>query len=151
MDIVDSTTRSRMMGQIRSRDTKPEMAVRRFLHANGFRYRLHDRKLPGRPDVVLPKYRTAIFVHGCFWHQHDGCPMAYTPSTHREKWVEKFASNKARDKRALETLKQMDWNVIVVWECGLRKLSPNAVLSWLPNEIRQGKRSYIEWPSSEHA
>src|SRR4051794_34831289 len=121
MDIVDSATRSRMMGQIRSRDTKPEMAVRKFLHANGFRYRLHDRKLPGRPDLVLPKYQTVVFVHGCFWHQHSGCSLAYTPATRREAWAEKFSLNKTRDERALEALKKMGWNVIVIWECGLRK------------------------------
>jgi DNA mismatch endonuclease (patch repair protein) len=146
MDIVDSATRSRMMAQIRSTDTKPEMAVRKFLHASGFRYRLHDRKLPGSPDLVLPKYRTTIFVHGCFWHQHEGCRKAYTPATRKEKWAAKFAANKNRDRKALQALDEMGWNIIVIWECGLNDRSQSVLLDWLVDAIRQPARSYVEWP-----
>jgi DNA mismatch endonuclease (patch repair protein) len=150
MDIVDSTTRSRMMAQIRSKDTKPEMEVRRFLHAVGFRYRLHDRKLAGRPDIVLPKYRTIIFIHGCFWHQHEGCKNAYTPKASKEKWEAKFIANKARDRRALASLEEMGWNIIVIWECGLRNRTRSVSLDWLIEAIKQPARLYVEWPEPNH-
>ena len=136
-DIVDSATRSRMMSGIRSKDTKPEMTVRRFLHRNGFRYRLHDSKLPGRPDIVLPKYRLAIFVHGCFWHQHPGFKYATTPSSNQEKWNTKLLENHARDERNLESLEKDGWRVIVVWECSLRSKEPGMQLDWLISAINQ--------------
>src|SRR4051812_37432811 len=107
MDTVDTATRSRMMSGIRSKNTRPEMVVRRFLHARGFRFRLHVRTLSGSPDIVLAKYRTAIFVHGCFWHQHKDCRFATVPSTNRNQWLAKFEANNARDKKshlALSTL-----------------------------------------------
>jgi len=146
MDIVDSSVRSRMMAGIRSKDTKPEMIVRKFLHANGFRYRLHSRKLPGKPDITLPKYRTVIFIHGCFWHQHEGCAKAYRPSTRREFWELKFASNKARDKKVLDALKESGWKTIVIWECGLANLNPDIGLKWLIHELEDSKSLPIEWP-----
>lgn len=121
MDVVDSATRSRMMAGIRSKDTKPEMTVRRFLHAKGFRYRLHTRDLPGSPDLVLPKYRVAIFVHGCFWHRHLGCRYTTTPASNIEKWNEKFRANTERDMRKEAALEASGWRVIVVWECELRR------------------------------
>lgn len=120
MDVVDSATRSRMMSGIRSRDTKPEMTVRKYLHAKGFRYRLHTRTLPGSPDLVLPKYRTAIFVHGCFWHRHPGCRYTTTPASNVERWDQKFRANMERDARKQAELEAAGWRVIVVWECELR-------------------------------
>lgn len=119
-DIVDSPTRSRMMAGIRGKNTKPELRLRRSLHAMGFRYRLHARGLPGRPDLVLPKYRAVIFVHGCFWHRHEGCRFASTPSTRPEFWTAKFAANVARDDAVRSRLLQCGWRVATVWECALR-------------------------------
>ena len=110
-----------MMAGIRSKDTKPEMTVRRFLHAEGFRYRLHTRDLPGSPDLVLPKYRVAIFVHGCFWHRHPGCRYTTTPASNTERWSQKFKANMERDMRKEAALEASGWRVIVVWECELRR------------------------------
>lgn len=108
------------MSRIRSKDTKPEMLVRRFLHANGFRYRLHDKKLPGKPDIVLPKYKTVIFIHGCFWHGHEGCRYYVVPKTRTEWWVTKINSNISNDTKATVTLAQEGWRVINLWECQLK-------------------------------
>ena len=119
VDIVNKAVRSRMMSSIRSKDTTPEMIVRRFLHGKGFRYRLHVSSLPGRPDIVLPKYRVVIFVNGCFWHRHKGCRYATTPQQNQEKWQTKFNQNIARDNRNIEQLHQTGWKVIVIWECWL--------------------------------
>ncbi len=118
-DIVDKKTRSRMMSSIRGKDTKPEMTLRRALHARGFRFRLHVRDLPGRPDLVFPKFRAVVFVHGCFWHRHPGCPRATTPATRVEFWLEKFRANVSRDRRNSERLKESGWRVHTVWECEL--------------------------------
>jgi DNA mismatch endonuclease (patch repair protein) len=116
-DIVTPETRSRMMSGIRGRDTKPELAVRQFLHSRGFRYRLHARELPGRPDIVLPRYRTVVFVHGCFWHRHEGCRLAYTPKSHRKFWLTKLEGNAERDVRVQRQLRDLGWRVETVWEC----------------------------------
>jgi DNA mismatch endonuclease, patch repair protein len=116
VDMVDTATRSRMMSGIRSKDTKPEMLVRRALHKAGFRYRLHDRKLPGRPDIVLPKYKTVIFVHGCFWHGHT-CHKFKWPKTREEWWRKKIEGNIARDEANISKLHQMGWIVKVIWAC----------------------------------
>lgn len=121
-DIVDRKTRSRMMSAIRGKDTKPELALRRMLHAKGFRYRLHDQRLPGKPDIVLPKYQAIIFVHGCFWHRHAACKYAYNPKSREEFWQSKFASNVTRDSRHREQLLSQGWRVCIVWECSLRSL-----------------------------
>lgn len=121
VDVVDRETRSKMMSNIRGRDTKPEMLVRRTLHAAGFRFRLHDRLMPGRPDIVLPKYRVAILVHGCFWHRHEGCRFCTTPATRPEFWHDKFASNVKRDARNLDLLVSSGWRVATIWECALRQ------------------------------
>jgi DNA mismatch endonuclease, patch repair protein len=115
-DVVDAATRSRMMSGIRGKDTKPEMIVRRALHKGGFRYRLHDKKLPGRPDIVLPKYKTVIFVHGCFWHRH-GCKHFKWPKTRVEFWREKIEGNVRRDEMSISELKQHGWSTFVIWEC----------------------------------
>lgn len=124
-DIVDQQTRSRMMSGIRDKDTKPELALRRALHARGFRFRLHSKKVHGRPDLVLPKHRTAVFVHGCFWHRHEGCRFATTPSTREKFWQKKFEANVARDDAVRLKLLEDGWRVATVWECALRK--PNQV------------------------
>ena len=118
MDTVDRATRSRMMSGIRGKDTKPELAVRSHLHRSGLRFRLHA-KLPGKPDLVLPRYRAAVFVHGCFWHRHEGCRYTTTPSSNAVFWQEKFASNTSRDARVKKQLEKLGWRVLVVWSCRL--------------------------------
>ena len=120
-DIVDQQTRSRMMAGIRGKDTKPELALRRTLHARGFRFRLHSKTVHGRPDLVLPKYRAIVFVHGCFWHRHEGCGYASTPATRSEFWQAKFAANVARDSSVRGALLDEGWRVATIWECALRK------------------------------
>lgn len=118
MDIVDRATRSRMMSGIRGKDTKPELIVRSFLHRAGLRFRLHA-KLPGKPDLVFPKYRTIVFVHGCFWHRHEGCRYATTPANNAEFWQEKFAANVRRDAKVKLQLEELGWRVLVIWSCEL--------------------------------
>ena len=108
------------MRRVRRKNTTPEMAVRKALHANGYRFRVHRRDLPGSPDIVLPKHHLAIFVHGCFWHRHADCPKATTPKTREEFWKEKFATNQARDTRVIRALREQSWAVVVVWECEIR-------------------------------
>lgn len=120
MDVVDKATRSRMMSGIRGKDTKPELLVRSHLHRKGLRYRLHA-KLPGKPDLVFPKYRTAVFVHGCFWHRHPGCQYTTTPQTNADLWQTKFAANVKRDALVEEKLTALGWRVIVVWGCQTSK------------------------------
>ena len=112
--------RSALMAKVGGRDTRPEMDVRRQLFSNGYRYRLHARDLPGRPDIIFRKRRKAIFVHGCFWHRHNGCPRATVPKTRQTFWLEKFERNKARDARSEEALLAMGWNILVIWECETR-------------------------------
>ena len=109
------------MSRIRSNDTTPEMRVRSALHRAGYRFRLHVKTLPGKPDIVLPKYKTVIFVHGCFWHRHKGCPNATTPSTNQDYWQEKFKRNVKRDRQEQAKLKKLGWKVVVVWECEVNK------------------------------
>lgn len=146
-DIVDSATRSRMMAGIRSKDTKPELQVRKALHALGFRYRLHDRRLPGHPDLVLPRYRVAIFVHGCFWHRHEGCFHASTPATRAGFWAAKFEKNVQRDRQSRQALKEAGWRVLVVWECGL-KHAPGETLQALAAAIPDPKVASADFPAS---
>lgn len=138
-DIVDKQTRSRMMSGIRGKDTKPEMALRRALHVRGFRYRLHVNDLPGRPDLILPKYRAAIFVNGCFWHRHVGCRYATTPATRPEFWQAKFKANVARDDAVRAMLVEAGWRIAVAWECALRnflsiELAADELAIWLKGE-----------------
>lgn len=118
------------MSRIRAKDTKPEMVVRRFLYAHGFRYRLHDKKLPGKPDIVLPKYKTVIFIHGCFWHGHEGCKYFVVPKTRTEWWLNKINSNIANDTKAAAALKKEGWKIIHLWEC---QLKPTMVEQTLAN------------------
>jgi DNA mismatch endonuclease, patch repair protein len=117
VDIVDKATRSRMMSGIRGANTKPELKVRRFLHAAGLRYRLHVKDLPGKPDIVLPRHRAAVFVHGCFWHQHPGCRFAYSPKSNAEFWQKKLSGNVQRDRVKEQLLREAGWRVFTVWEC----------------------------------
>ena len=112
-----SEQRSRNMSAIKSKNTKPEIKVRKVLHSMGYRFRLHRKDLPGSPDIVLPKYKTVIFVHGCFWHRHENCKYASTPKTRQEFWEAKFRENINRDKLKQENLSSKGWKIIVVWEC----------------------------------
>lgn len=116
-DRISKEHRSWNMSRIRSKNTSPEMRVRAFLHRHGYRFRLHDKKLPGRPDIVLRRYRTVIFVHGCFWHRHSDCKYAYMPKSRVEFWNEKFRSNVMRDKEKERLLADAGWKVLTVWEC----------------------------------
>ena len=120
-DVHSKQTRSYNMSRIRAKNTKPEMLVRRFLFAHGFRYRLHDKKLPGKPDIVLPKYKIVIFVNGCFWHGHEGCKYFVLPKTREEWWREKITGTMERDKISLASLTSLGWEVILIWECQLKK------------------------------
>ena len=118
-DIVDAATRSRMMAGIRSKDTKPELVIRRGLHALGFRFLLHDRRLPGKPDMVLPRWRAVIFVQGCFWHGHD-CPLFKWPQSRQDFWREKITGNIERDHQSTGRLEHEGWRVLTIWECALK-------------------------------
>ena len=119
-DVHDKETRSYNMSRIKGKDTKPEKVVRKFLHAKGFRFRLHDKKLPGKPDIVLRKYKTVIFVHGCFWHGHEGCKYYVVPKTRTDWWLNKINGNKVNDSKAFKALQALGWRVIEVWECKLK-------------------------------
>lgn len=144
MDVVDSATRSRMMGNIRGKDTKPEVTVRKYLHAHGYRFRLHRADLPGKPDIVLAGLKTCIFVHGCFWHRHPGCRYTTTPKTREEFWQEKFRGNVERDRRAHQALAGLGWTVLTIWECELRSPEP-ALLALLEklHELKHRQRMTI--------
>ena len=127
MDIWTKEKRSQVMSKIKSTDTKPEIIVRKLLFANGFRFRLHVKSLPGKPDIVLPKYKTVIFVHGCFWHLHPGCRDGTIPKTRTEYWKEKLLNNKKRDANHKTDLESLGWKVIQLWECEIEK-NPEEVL-----------------------
>ena len=119
-DVHDKKTRSYNMSQIKAMNTKPELLVRKFLHVNGFRYSLHKKTLPGKPDIVLPKYKTIIFIHGCFWHGHENCKYFVVPKTRTGWWLKKINTNKANDAKAVKALRKDGWKVITVWECKLK-------------------------------
>jgi DNA mismatch endonuclease, patch repair protein len=116
-DKLTEEKRSWNMSRIKGKDTKPELLVRSYLHKKGFRFTLHNSKLPGKPDICLPKYKTVIFVHGCFWHRHKGCKFATTPKSKIEFWKDKFEKNIIRDRKNTNLLKNLKWRVIVIWEC----------------------------------
>lgn len=143
-DVVDSATRSRMMSGIRGRNTKPEILVRSMLHRHGFRFRLHVRELPGKPDIVLPRYHAAIFVHGCFWHGHD-CPLFRMPGTREDFWRDKIGRNRANDQKAKDALLAAGWRVGVVWECAIRGAGKDIdsiahfLDAWLRSEEREAE------------
>ncbi len=119
-DVHDKQTRSFNMSQIRSKNTKPELLIRKFLFANGFRYKLHDKKLPGKPDIVLPKYHIVFFIHGCFWHGHKNCKYFVVPKTRTDWWLEKIRANSQRDKENFLKIRKEGWKVITIFECELR-------------------------------
>lgn len=129
--------RSRNMSHIRSTNSKPEEKVRKYLFSKGFRYRKNDRRYPGKPDIVLPKYKTVIFVNGCFWHQHD-CPRFVWPSSNEEYWRPKISRNVERDLKVQSQLKELGWNVLVIWECQLKKKEFPETMDSLINEIIGG-------------
>jgi len=137
MDSLTKEKRSWNMSRIRSGNTNPEMQVRSLLHRAGYRFRIHDRKLPGRPDIVLPKYKTVIFVHGCFWHRHEGCKFAYHPKSRTEFWEEKFNATVERDRKKTAELRSAGWRVIEVWECELEK-NPQAVVHEICVKLKGG-------------
>ncbi|MGY5254931.1 very short patch repair endonuclease [Sphingobacterium spiritivorum] len=134
-DVHSRETRSFNMSRIKGKNTKPELLVRKFLFSQGFRYRLHDKKLPGKPDIILPKYRTVIFVNGCFWHGHEGCKYFVVPKTRTEWWLDKINRNIEKDKQNKIMLTNAGWNVIEIWECGLKKEKSENTLSELIKKI----------------
>lgn len=144
-DIVDPATRSRMMSGIRSTHTKPELVMRRGLHARGFRFRLHAKQVPGKPDLVLPKYRAAIFVHGCFWHGHD-CALFRLPGTRTNFWAEKIERNRTRDQKVREMVRDAGWRCLTIWECAFRgpgqlglDQTLDAAVAWIAGDLATGE------------
>jgi len=131
-------SRSYNMSRIRSKETKPEQVVRNYLFSKGFRYRKNVKTLPGQPDIVLPKYNTIIFVHGCFWHMHESCSRAVLPKSNQEYWIPKLTKNKSKDDENISYLQQRGWKVIVVWECELKNLHKEVTLKRLYNQIISG-------------
>lgn len=134
-DVHSKETRSYNMSRIRSKDTKPELLVRRYLFSKGFRFRLHDKKLLGKPDIVLPKYRTVIFIHGCFWHGHENCRYFVVPKTRTDWWLNKIGKNIAGDTANTEKLRIAGWKIITVWECTLKKAALERTLEELAHEL----------------
>ena len=127
-DRISKAHRSWNMSRIRGKDTTPEILLRKLLHRAGYRFRLHSPDLPGRPDIVLKKYKTVIFVHGCFWHRHEGCSGATVPKTHTEFWLDKFRGTVERDRRKQKELEEAGWRVVIVWECQLKK-DPESIMA----------------------
>ncbi|MCL4674143.1 MAG: DNA mismatch endonuclease Vsr [Sphingomonadaceae bacterium] len=146
-DIVDPAKRSVMMAGIGAKDTQPELVVRRALHGLGYRFRLHRKDLPGRPDIVLPRWNTAILVHGCFWHGHENCPLFRLPKSRTEFWAEKIGSNRLRDEKVRRNLVDLGWRVLEVWECatkGRSALSWTALLDELENAIKANQAGTLQ-------
>lgn len=139
MDVHDKKTRSYNMSRIKGKNTKPEEIVRKYLFSKGFRYRKNDKRLPGTPDIVLPKYKTVIFVNGCFWHGHEDCRYFVWPKDNADFWKKKIEDNISRDKNVIEMLKRQNWAVIVVWECELKKQTLSRTLQKI-NELILGNR-----------
>ena len=135
-DVLTPAQRSYNMSRIRGKNTKPEELVRKYLFARGFRYRKNDPRLPGKPDIVLPKYRTAIFINGCFWHGHEGCRYFVWPKNNEEFWKAKISSNVERDKRTIKQLQDSNWRVLVVWECQLKKHTIHATLEEIVTQLQ---------------
>jgi DNA mismatch endonuclease, patch repair protein len=136
-DVVRPEVRSRMMSGIRGKNTKPELLLRSGLHRRGLRFRIHDKRLPGKPDIVFPGRHAVVFVHGCFWHGHEGCRFFKVPETRRDFWLEKIRGNQARDALAIEALESKGWRVAVVWECATRDpkvATVDIVEAWLRGE-----------------
>ena len=137
MDVHDEKTRSYNMSQIKGKNTRPEELVRKYLFAQGFRYRKNDKRRPGSPDIVLPKYKTVIFVNGCFWHGHTGCKYFIWPKNNAKFWRNKITTNIQRDAKKIEQLNSMSWNVITVWECQLRPEKRVDTLIFLVKQVRE--------------
>ena len=135
MDVHEPEVRSYNMSQIKGKDTKPEKQVRKFLFSKGFRYRLHVKNLPGKPDIVLPKYKTVIFVHGCFWHGHEGCKYFVVPKTRTDWWLNKISTNKRNDEKAMIILRKEHWKIIVLWGCDLKPVKVEQSLKMLLSNI----------------
>jgi DNA mismatch endonuclease, patch repair protein len=144
MDTVDTETRSRMMRGIRGKDTKPELAVRKLLHASGFRFRLHDVKLPGKPDIVLSRHKLCIFVHGCFWHRHNGCKYTTFPKSRVDFWKKKFDETVVRDAKNISSLLGNGWRVLELWECGIKHRKYE--LEQLLKDFPKSHSAYLSWP-----
>lgn len=145
-DTMTPEQRHRCMAAIKGKDTKPEMLVRKYLHSLGYRYGLHNKKLPGSPDLVLRKYKTVIFIHGCFWHGHEGCKYYRLPKTNEEFWQEKITRNRQRDQEAVRQLKEKGWNVIIIWECELKdRAKREETLSNLNHLLKQIKSPYSDF------
>lgn len=136
-DIKTKEARSYNMSRIKGKNTKPEELVRKYLFANGFRYRKNDKRYPGSPDIVLPKYKTVIFVNGCFWHGHTGCRYFVWPKSNADFWKAKISGNIQRDAQCIRLLQEQGWNVIVLWECKLRKVNRESTLLQLKEQLRQ--------------
>ncbi|MCC5930320.1 MAG: DNA mismatch endonuclease Vsr [Cyclobacteriaceae bacterium] len=135
-DVHKPEVRSHNMRQIKGKNTKPETLVRKFLHANGFRYRLHVKELPGKPDIVLPKYNTIIMVHGCFWHGHEGCKYFVIPKTRTQWWVDKINRTREKDLECTLELQQRGWKMLTVWECELKPDQRNKKLDFISKRIK---------------
>ena len=135
-DVHEPEVRSYNMSQIKGKDTKPEIMVRRFLHTNGFRYRLHDSKLPGKPDIVLNKYNTIVFIHGCFWHGHKECKYFVIPKTRTQWWLDKINGNKKKDRENITELQKFGWNIIIIWECELKPEKREQTLKKLVKKLK---------------
>ncbi len=135
-DVHSKEVRSYNMSKVKSKDTKPELLVRKFLFANGLRYRLYDKKLSGKPDIILSKYKTVIFIHGCFWHGHENCKYAVMSKTRTEFWTTKIEGNKQRDKNNIEQLRNKGWNVLIVYGCELKKDKQELTLNKILNNIQ---------------
>ena len=136
-DVHTKEVRSYNMSQIQSKNSKPELIVRKYLFANGFRYRLHSKNLPGKPDIVLAKYRTVIFVHGCFWHGHEECKYFVVPKTKTEWWVNKINGNKIKNSESINTLKKLEWQVVTIWECELKQSKRENKLNALTKYLKK--------------
>jgi DNA mismatch endonuclease, patch repair protein len=134
-DVHNKETRSFNMSRIRGKDTKPELLIRRFLHARGYRYKLHDKTLPGKPDLVFPKYKTVLFIHGCFWHGHANCRFYVVPKTRTDWWLVKINSNKSNDEKAISALKKDGWKIITIWECRLKPGNVEKTLEMAVNTL----------------
>jgi DNA mismatch endonuclease (patch repair protein) len=139
-DVHSKEIRSFNMSRIRSKDTKPELIVRRYLFSKGFRYRLHDKTLPGKPDIVLAKYRTVVFIHGCFWHGHENCRHYVVPKTRTEWWLNKINNNASSDIIAAKRLATAGWKTIIIWECELKKVCLESTLTLLHVQLKQASQ-----------
>ena len=149
-DVKSKEARSRNMAAIKGKNTKPEEIVRKYLFANGFRYRKNDKRLPGTPDIVLPKYRTVIFVNGCFWHGHNNCKYFVWPENNAEFWRRKIESNILRDNKKIAQLRSLDWRVIVIWECQLKPRLRQQSLTHLVDEIVDRKCEGTKWKTERY-